>query len=389
MNKINFLDSVDWSFPVPISYGPNRINELPDICKTNNLARPLLVTDKSSKDLPFMKKILQDLNRSSINSDIFSDISPNPVDDEIYKGRSFYKEGKHDSIIAIGGGSGMDGGKAISLIANNSENLWDFEYEKSPIKKLSSFPPLICIPTTAGTGAETESTAMVTNSELGMKLCVWHPKQKPITALLDPCLTVSLPKNLTAWTGTDALVHGIEAFCVDSLYSVADGMALQGLNLIGNNLLEVYKNPDNLNARGAMLIGSCLTGISFLKGLGLVHAISHMVGAVYDTQHGLTNAVILPQVLNYNKNEIQSKINSMNFSIFNEPGNFDNFYSNITQILDTLDIPDNLEKIGVKDNKITELAAKSSKDSAAFTNPKKASIQDLEKIIKKTIKKAR
>ena len=174
MNKINFLDSVDWSFPVPISYGPNRINELQDICKTNNLGRPLLVTDKSSKDLPFMKKILQDLNRSSIKSVIFSDISPNPIDDEIYNGRSFYKEGKHDSIIAIGGGSGMDGGKAISLIANNSENLWDFEYEKSPIKKLSSFPPLICIPTTAGTGAETESTAMVTNSELGMKLCIWH-----------------------------------------------------------------------------------------------------------------------------------------------------------------------------------------------------------------------
>ena len=119
MDKINFLDSVDWSSPVPISYGPNRINELPDICKANNLARPLLVTDKSSKDLPFMKKILKDLNRSSIKSDIFTDISPNPIDNEIYKGRSFYKEGKHDTIIAIGGGSGMDGGKPISLIATN------------------------------------------------------------------------------------------------------------------------------------------------------------------------------------------------------------------------------------------------------------------------------
>ena len=329
MDKIKFLDSVDWSFPVPISYGPNRINELPDICKTNNLERPLLVTDKSSKDLPFMKKILKDLNRSSLKSDIFTDISPNPIDDEIYKGRSFYKEGKHDSIIAIGGGSGMDGGKAISLIANNSENLWDFEYEKSTIKKLSSFPPLICIPTTAGTGAETESTAMVTNSELGMKLCVWHPKQKPITALLDPCLTVSLPKNLTAWTGTDALVHGIEAFCVDSLYSVADGMALQGLNLIGNNLLEVYKNPDNLNARGAMLIGSCLTGISFLKGLGLVHAISHMVGAEYNTHHGLTNAIILPAVMEYNLPGLEEKVKRMSEAMQFTDHSVDSFKNNL------------------------------------------------------------
>ena len=170
-----------------------------------------MVTDKSSKDLPFMKKILQDLNRSSIKSDIFSDISPNPIDDEILKGRSFYKEGKHDSIIAIGGGSGMDGGKAISLIANNSENLWDFEYEKSPHKEINFFPPLICIPTTAGTGAETESTAMVTNSELNEIMCL-APKAETYNDSTRSMSHCQLTQNLTAWTGTDALVHGIEAF---------------------------------------------------------------------------------------------------------------------------------------------------------------------------------
>ena len=289
---MNFLNNADWSFPVPIYYGPDRVKELSNFCKSKNLSRPLLVTDNSSSDLPFIKEVLKSLNSSNLKCEVFSDISPNPIDNEIYRGKSFYKDGKHDSIISIGGGSGMDGGKAISLIANNTLDLWDFNYDNDPLVNLNPFPPLICIPTTAGTGAETESTAMITNSKLGMKLCIWHPNQKPLAAFLDPSLTLSLPKNLTAWTGVDALVHGIEAYSVNSLYSVADGMALEGLNLIGNNLLEVYKDPSNLSSRGAMLIGSCLTGISFLKGLGLVHAISHMIGAVYNTQHGLTLSLI-------------------------------------------------------------------------------------------------
>ena len=386
---MNFLNNADWSFPVPIYYGPDRVKELSNFCKSKNLSRPLLVTDKSSSDLPFIKEVLKSLNSSNLKCEVFSDISPNPIDNEIYRGKSFYKDGKHDSIISIGGGSGMDGGKAISLIANNTLDLWDFNYDNDPSINLNPFPPLICIPTTAGTGAETESTAMITNSKLGMKLCIWHPNQKPLAAFLDPSLTLSLPKNLTAWTGVDALVHGIEAYSVNSLYSVADGMALEGLNLIGNNLLEVYKDPSNLSSRGAMLIGSCLTGISFLKGLGLVHAISHMIGAVYNTQHGLTNAIILPKVLNYNKSEILSKINSMHFSIFNKSGDFDSFYNKVCILLDDLNIPNNLQSIQVKDDRINELAIKSSKDSAAFTNPKTASISDLEIIIKETIDKAR
>ena len=222
-----------------------------------------------------------------------------------------------------------------------------------------------------------------------MKLCIWHPNQKPIAAILDPNLTLTLPKNLTAWTGVDALVHGIEAYCVNSLYSVADGLALEGLNLIGSNLLEVYKNPNNLSARGAMLIGSCLTGVSFLKGLGLVHAISHMVGAVYNTQHGLTNAIILPKILKFNEDAIQNKVNSMNFSLFKRPGDFDEFYIQICSLLDELNIPSSLGSIKVNDDRINELANKSSKDSAAHTNPKTATIRELEIIIKELIKKAR
>ena len=392
MNKINFLDSVDWSFPVPISYGPNRINELPDICKTNNLARPLLVTDKSSKDLSFMKKILKDLNRSSLKSDIFTDISPNPVDDEIYKGRSFYKEGKHDSIIAIGGGSGMDGGKAICLTVNSGIPLWDFEFlDKVPrdLKGKNPFPKLITIPTTAGTGAETEITAMVTDTKKGMKFCIWHPEARPCLALVDPELTLKLPANLTAWTGIDAMIHAIEGYSVPMFHPLCDGSALESLNLISKSLKLAVNEPDNLVARGGMIVGSYLGGVAFLKGLGLVHAISHMVGAEYNTHHGLTNAIILPTVMEYNLPGLEEKVQRMSEAMQFDDHSVKGFKENLNKMLDELDIPRGLNEIGVPEDSFKRIAKKSMLDQAYGQNPKKATLEEVEQLTLKSIKKAR
>ena len=386
---MNFKETADWRFPVPILYGPGRIRILPNILKDYNLKRPLIVTDRKSSELPFIKEIIKNLNIYGIKNSFFSGISPNPVDREIIEGKKIYEDGQHDSIIAIGGGSGMDGGKAISLVVNKNLNLWDFDNDKPALTELNEFPPIICIPTTSGTGAETESTAMVTNSELGMKQCVWHPNHKPVAAILDPELTVALPKNLTSWTGVDALVHAIEAYSINSLYSVADAMAIEALSLISQHLPSVVKEPDNINSRGAMLIGSCLAGISFLKGLGLVHAISHMVGAVYNTQHGLTNAILLPAILKFNEKEISHKINRMHFAMYSKNGSSKEFYSKICNLLDELEIPKGLKEINVGDNRINELAQKSLKDAAAVTNPRKASINELEEIISMSLTNAR
>jgi alcohol dehydrogenase class IV len=329
------------------------------------------------------------LNISFLKTDLFFEISPNPLDTEILNGKLVYQDGKHDAVIAIGGGSGMDGGKAISLIANNNYSLWDFDNDKSEIKDIKKFPPLICIPTTSGTGAETSSTAMVTNTDLGMKLCVWHPNQKPIAAILDPELTLDLPKHLTAWTGVDALVHAIEAYSINSLYSVADAMAVEALTLIGRNLRTVVKCPHNLGARGGMLIGSCLAGISFQKGLGLVHAISHMIGAIYNSQHGLTNAILLPPVLKFNQNTINHKVEVMNYATFTKTEGFDNFYSNICSLLDDLEIDRGLNSLGVDAHKVSEISLKASKDAAASTNPRRASIPQLETLISESLSNAR
>ena len=384
-----FLNNADWSVPIPILYGPNRILELATLCKSHNIKRPLIVTDKGSRQLPFISIITKLLNVAGLKISIFSEISPNPLDREILLGKSIYRDGKHDGIIAIGGGSGMDGGKAISLIVNNEYSLWDFDNDKLEVKGLENFSPLICIPTTSGTGAETHSTAMVTDTDLGIKKCVWYPSHRPLAAILDPELTFDLPKSLTAWTGVDALVHAVESYSINSLDPVADGMAVEGLNLIGEYIEKVIASPYDVESRGGMLIGSCLAGISFTKGLGLVHAVSHMVGAVYDTQHGLTNAIILPAVLRFNEDSIRHKVKVMNFSTFRDNGNFDSFYLNICNLLDRLEIPVGLSSIGVKKEKVSELALKASKDAAASTNPRYATNDALQTLILEALEGAR
>ena len=380
---MDYLSFQNWTFPVPIRYGPGRIKELSEICQIKGIKKPLVVTDNGSKNLKFIENILNDLEDHQLKPGLFSNISPNPRDSEILEGKLNFYKGGYDGIIAIGGGSGMDGGKAISLVANNDYDIWDFEWEKKPpeINEENNFPSLICIPTTAGTGAETESSAMVTDTNLLMKWCIAHPQQKPLEVILDPELTIGLPKNLTAWTGIDALVHAIEAYVVNDFHPLCDGAAVEALRLIYPNLPVVYKNGDDLSGRGKILVGSCLAGISFLKGLGFVHAISHMVGAEYDTQHGLTNAIVLPSVLRFNREVMSAKIPIMSEAMGLKKNDFDYFYSSICDLLDQLEIPKSLYEIGVEKNSAERLAEKALKDSAFATNPKSASLEQIRDLI--------
>jgi alcohol dehydrogenase class IV len=355
------------------------------------LSNPLVVTDRGGRDLPFIARLLENLAAAGLQCDLFSGISPNPRDAEIGAGRATFRDGKHDAVIAIGGGSAMDGGKCICLTANNEVDLWAFEFEQTTpaIPAGRAFPTLITIPTTAGTGAETESTAMVTHVEKGMKFCVWHPELKPALALLDPELTVSLPANLTAWTGADAMTHAIEAYLVPGFHPLCDGLALEALSLVSEWLPIAVREPDNLAARGGMLVGSCLAGIAFMKGLGLVHAISHMVGAEYDTQHGLTNAVVLPPVLRFNLPGQEAKVKRMADVMGLPDPSVESFIAEIHRILDQIEIPKALSEIGVPLDCARRIAEKAMVDSAAATNPKDASVDELCMLVEAAISKAR
>ena len=388
---MNFLEPQDWSFPVPIIYGPGRLSEIADLSTRAGMTKPLIVTDRGSAGLPFIADLKGYLSKGGLDSAIYSDISPNPRDDEIAAGKAQYRAGGHDGIIAIGGGSGMDGGKALALCANNDLDLWAFEYEQFPpdMARHPAFPPLITIPTTAGTGAETESTAMITDTVRKMKWCIWHADLKPAFAVLDPEITLGLPVKLTAWTGVDAMVHAIEAYCVPGFNPLCDGLALEGLRLVGRWLPVAVAEPSNLEARGAMLAGSCLSGIAFLKGLGLVHAISHMVGAEYDTQHGLTNAVVLPAALRHNAPALADKIEPLSQAMGLRDTSFEAFYAHICAILDRVGIPKTLTDIGVPSDCAARIADKALQDSAAGTNACALTAQDIERVIAVALTKGR
>ena len=391
INSEEILKPQNWAFPIPISYGPGRLNEIAHFCQTLEINNPLIVTDNNSKELPFITKLKNFLDESNIKSSLFFDISPNPKDDEIAKGCSKFQSGQHDAIIAIGGGSAMDGGKAICLTANNDLDLWDFEWELRPqrIPEENSFPKLICIPTTAGTGAETDSTAMVTNLEKGMKFCICHPDLKPSLALLDPELTLDLPLNLTAWTGADAMIHSLEAYCVPGFHPLCDGAALESLSLISKSLVLAVEEPQNLAARGGMLVASCLGGIAFLKGLGLVHAISHMIGAEYDTHHGLTNAIVLPVVTRFNLPGMDEKVSRMSEAMQFEDHSVDSFIANLDGLLDKINIPRSLSEIGVPEDCAQRIAEKSMLDAAYGTNPRSSSYEEVLQLVYASIAKAR
>lgn len=388
---MNFLEPQDWSFPVPIIYGPGRLSEIADLSTRAGMTKPLIVTDRGSAGLPFIADLKGYLSKGGLDSAIYSNISPNPRDDEIAAGKAQYRAGGHDGIIAIGGGSGMDGGKALALCANNDLDLWAFEYEQSPpeMARHPAFPPLITIPTTAGTGAETESTAMITDTVRKMKWCIWHADLKPAFAVLDPEITLGLPVKLTAWTGVDAMVHAIEAYCVPGFNPLCDGLALEGLRLVGRWLPVAVAEPSNLEARGAMLAGSCLSGIAFLKGLGLVHAISHMVGAEYDTQHGLTNAVVLPAALRHNAPALADKIEPLSQAMGLRDTSFEAFYAHVCAILDQVGIPKTLTDIGVPSDCAARIADKALQDSAAGTNACALTAQDIERVIAVALTKGR
>ena len=384
-------DSIDWEFPIPIAYGPGRLNDIAEFCKKSEISKPLIITDKGSKELPFISRLAGLLESASIQNNLFYGISPNPRDDEINAGCNAYRRGNHDGIIAIGGGSALDGAKAIGMTVNSGVNLWDFEYRKpDPIlNSLDCFPNFITIPTTAGTGAETESTAMITDTVQGMKFCLAHLGMRPSLAILDPELTVGLPANLTAWTGVDALTHALEAYLVPGLNPLCDGAALEGLKLISKWLKVAFDEPKNISARGGMLIGSCLAGVAFTKGLGLVHSISHMIGAEYNTQHGLTNAIILPAVMKFNLPYVGDKVRSISHAMDLKEASSDMIVQEIEQILDYVNIPRSLAQIGIPLECKKRIAKKAMLDSATATNPRLAQIEDVEELTEISILAAR
>ena len=313
-------------------------------------------------------------------TNIYSNVKGNPTGKNVMDGVSDFKLGNHDGVIAVGGGSGMDTGKGIAFMAGQERPLWDFEdisdyWTRANTKNIF---PIIAVPTTAGTGSETGRAGVFTNEETKEKKIIFHPKMMPSIVILDPHLTIALPPNLTAFTGMDVLAHCLEAYCSPFFHPLSQGIALEGISIVKEYLVKAFNNPNDIESRSNMLVGSAMGSTAFQKGLGAIHSLSHPVGAIYNTHHGLTNAVFMPYVLVKNKNDIEDKIIAISRYINLRQYTFDSFLEWILQLRKDLLIPHTLKELIEDDSKFNTMSKMALDDPSTGGNPTKLSQKDFE-----------
>ena len=369
----------NWNYPTTIWVGEGRIKELIEACKNLNITKPLFVTDRDLINLKMVEDIISDLKKNFRDLSIFSNISGNPVGENVNDGVNEFKKNKCDGVIALGGGSGLDVGKAIAFMHGQKRSIWDFEdigdYWKRANEK--SIAPIIAIPTTAGTGSETGRASAIINKKTGIKKIIFHPKILPSIVILDPNLTLDLSPRLTAATGMDALSHNIEAFCAPGFHPMADGIAIEGIKLIKNSLIKAFHDGKDLKARSEMLAAASMGSTAFQKGLGTIHSLSHPINAQFNVHHGLTNAIFMPYVLTFNKELIERRIIKIcDYLELNK--SFESFLDWILELRKELNIPHKLSDV-VDTNKMNlDLLSKMALDDPSTpTNPKKMSIEDM------------
>ena len=369
----------NWNYPTTVWVGENRINELSDACKNLNLTKPLFVTDKDLINLPFIKNIVSKNLKKFDNFTIFSNFKGNPTGENVDEGVEEFKKNNCDGVIAIGGGSALDVGKAIAFMSGQNRPIWDFEdiddyWKRANENKIS---PIIAIPTTAGTGSETGRASAIINKKTGVKKIIFHPKILPSIVILDPSLTIELSPRLTAATGMDALAHNLEALCAPNFHPMAEGIALEGMKLIKNSLLKAFKDGKNIEARQNLLAASSMGSTAFQKGLGAIHSLSHPVNAQFDVHHGLSNAIFMPYVLTFNKSSIENKIISI-CDYLDLEKNFDSFLKWILDLRKNLNIPNKLSDVmDCSDLDLDKLSLMAFEDPSTTGNPKKISKEDL------------
>ena len=378
----------NWGYPTQIKFGNGRIKELAEVCLANGIKRPLLVTDKGLASLPITLNAMEILAAGGVSAAMFSEVDPNPNEKNMQDGVAAFKAGDHDGVIAFGGGSGLDLGKMVALMAGQElkaplNSVWDLEdvddwYTRA---NADAIYPVIAVPTTAGTGSEVGRAGVLTDSETETKKIIFHPKLMPVTVICDPELTVGMPPMITAGTGMDAFAHCLEAYSSPHYHPMSQGIALEGMRLVKNNLLNVYKDGNDLVGRAEMMSAAAMGATAFQKGLGAIHALSHPIGAVYHTHHGTTNAVVMQPVLNYNRSYIETRIDEA-AAYLGIKGGFNGFYDFVGELNDALNIPKNLGDLGVDANDIDRLAAMALLDPSTGGNPIKMTLENTKELLK-------
>ena len=373
------IQNINWNYPTTMWFGLYRIKDIQKACDNLNIKNPLIVTDPGILQTDIIEKINYSLNKKA---NIFSEVKSNPTGQNVEEGVKQFNQNNHDGVIAVGGGSGMDTGKGIAFMSKQKRPLWDFEDIGDWWTRANSDAifPIIAVPTTAGTGSETGRASVFTNELTEEKKIIFHPKMLPSVVILDPDLTIPLPPSLTAFTGMDALAHCLEAYSSDIFHPLSQGIALEGMKIIKDNLVEVYKDGKNIIARANMLATSSMGSIAFQKGLGAIHSLSHPIGAIYNTHHGLTNAVFMPYVLLRNKKVIENKITDLSRYLNLSNPSFNSFLDWILDLRKLLSIPHTLKELIDDNSNFEKMSIMALNDPSTSSNPIKLNENDFLKL---------
>ena len=381
------MSNYNWNYPTTIWVGKDRIKDLYLACSNLKIQNPLFVTDKDLINLPMVKEVISKIKNKIDNIVVFSDFSGNPFGENVEEGVKEFKKNNCDGVIAFGGGSGLDVGKAIAFMSAQTRPIWDFEDIGDYWKRANNenIPPIIAIPTTAGTGSETGRASAIINKETGVKKIIFHPKFLPSIVILDPILTKDLSPRLTGATGMDALAHNLEAFCAPGFHPMADGIAIEGMKLIKKSLLNAVHNGNDLDARSDLLAAASMGSTAFQKGLGAIHSLSHPLNAKFNIHHGLSNAIFMPYVLTFNREAIEERIISI-CDFLNLSKSFNSFLEWILDLRKELEIPHKLsDVIDINKLDIDELSEMALNDPSTSSNPKTLTISDMKIIYKNSI----
>jgi len=369
----------NWNYPTAMRFGPGRVAELPEACRALGMKRPLLVTDPGLAKLPMIGDAVAANEAAGLPTGVFSDVRPNPVGKNIDDGVRAFRDGRHDGVIAWGGGSGLDAGKVIAFMSGQTRPVWDFEDRGDNWLRAdeAGIAPIVAVPTTAGTGSEVGRAGVVLDEATHVKKIIFHPRILPSIVISDPVLTLGLPPHITAATGMDALAHCLEAYCAPGFHPMADGIAVEGMRLIKNWLPLAVADGKDLAARANMLAAASMGATAFQKGLGAIHALSHPVGAVYDTHHGLTNAVFMPYVLAFNRKAVEERLTRLAAYLDLRNPSFAAIMKWVMELRETFKVPHTLRDLGVGDDRLDELSKMAAEDPSAGGNPIPVGVPEL------------
>jgi len=373
----------NWTYPTAIRFGAGRLEELPEACAEAGITRPLLVTDRGLAELPITTAALDILEASGLGRALFAEVDPNPNERNLTAGVEAFRAGAHDGVIAFGGGSGLDLGKMVAFMSGQTRPVWDFEdigdwWTRADAEAIA---PIVAVPTTAGTGSEVGRASVITNTETHEKKIIFHPRVLPRVVLCDPELTVGMPRAITAGTGLDAFAHCVEAFSSPHYHPMSQGIALEGMRLVKEYLPRAYADGTDLEARAHMMSAAMMGSTAFQKGLGAIHAMSHPIGAVFNSHHGTTNAVCMPAVLEFNADHIRERFD-MAAAYLGIEGGFDGFRTFVQALNDQLGIPRTLSEIGADPERIDDLAAMAIEDPSCGGNPVILTVDDLKALFR-------